>query len=64
MIEMRAIRAVGQLVMAGSASRWALALFWTAERSPGVSESLASFEVVPAVESLNILGQEDVLGGL
>ena len=41
MFEMRAIRAMGQLVMAGSASRWALALFWTAERSPGVSESLA-----------------------
>jgi len=38
---MRAIRAMGQLLMAGSASRRALALFWTAERSPGVSESLA-----------------------
>ena len=32
--------AMGQLMMAGSASWWALALFWTAERSPGVSESL------------------------
>jgi len=41
MCEMRAIRAMGKLVVAGSVSRWALALFWTAERSPGVSESLA-----------------------
>ena len=36
MLEMRATRAMGQLVVAGSASGWALALFWTAERSPGV----------------------------
>jgi len=33
-LEMRAIRAMGQLMMAGSASWWALALFWTFLRLP------------------------------
>jgi len=80
MLEMRAIRAIGQLMMTGSASGWALAFSgplsgvpecrsrWRRERYPDRLAhgglTLLSFAVVPAVESLKVFGQEGDLGGL
>jgi len=45
-LKMLEIRAMEQLMIAGSANWLALTFFWIAERSPGVSESLAKGAMV------------------